>query len=157
MRKIGYTPIELTKKGTLLEHCDSYSIENNTSEISMLTVYFDGRCGLCSKEIEIYKRADKNGLIHWHDLTASESNLEGENFNLIDALKLLHVKGNDGEIHVGVEAFIVIWRHLPRWRLLSILASPPPVTWVLQIAYQWFAKRRFSRSQYCQSIAKMGD
>ena len=36
--------------------------------------------------------------------------------NLEDALRKLHVRDNNGNLHAAVSAFITIWRSLPRTR-----------------------------------------
>ncbi|MDG1286309.1 MAG: DCC1-like thiol-disulfide oxidoreductase family protein [Rickettsiales bacterium] len=37
--------------------------------MSMLTVYYDGKCGLCNKEIRYYQRIAPVGVFLWVDVT----------------------------------------------------------------------------------------
>ena len=120
----------------------------------MIVVYFDDQCGLCSKEISIYKDADKSKKFFWQGLYDPTLNLDREEFNLVAALERLHVKDVDGKVHVGVDEFIVIWKHLPRWRIISKVASIRPLHWILSIGYGWFAKRRFRKLTHCQIALK---
>ena len=45
--------------------------------------------------------------------------------NLSDALMQLHVLDNENNIHVGVDAFIIIWSNLKFWRILSFIVDLP--------------------------------
>ncbi|MDA1012660.1 MAG: DUF393 domain-containing protein [Proteobacteria bacterium] len=89
----------------------------------MITVFYDDLCGLCSKEIRTYQHADKKEQFLWQSLSDPNLNLDKESFDLVMALEQLHVKDNSGCLHIGVGAFIVIWRHLPLWSLLARIAS----------------------------------
>ena len=120
----------------------------------MITVYFDDQCGLCSKEIAVYKRADKSNSFEWLGLSDQTLDLKSEGLELVAALERLHVKDNTGRVYVGVDAFITIWQHLPRWRLLAQIASVPPIHWLLTVGYAWFAKRRFKQLTHCQLALK---
>ena len=42
----------------------------------------------------------------------------------------------------GAAAFVAMWRVLPALRPLAALASPPPVLWLLERAYQLFLRLR---------------
>jgi len=120
----------------------------------MITVYFDDQCGLCSKEIAVYRRADKSNSFEWVGLSDQTLDLESEGLELVAALERLHVKDSTGRVHVGVDAFITIWKNLPRWRLLAQIASVRPVHWLLSVGYAWFSKRRFKQLTHCQLALK---
>lgn len=120
----------------------------------MITVFYDDQCNLCSKEIRVYQRADKLGEFNWQGLSDPKLNLENEKFDLVAALERLHVKDDTEKLHIGVDAFILIWRHLPRWKILGVIASISPIRWVLSCGYSWFAKRRFQQLTHCQVALK---
>ena len=63
------------------------SLPNN----SMIKVYFDGKCGLCSKEINYYQRIVPEGVFQWLDIATDPSLLEGLGISQREALKRLHV------------------------------------------------------------------
>ena len=52
----------------------------------MITVYFDDQCGLCSKEIAVYRRADKSNSFEWLGLSDQKLDLESEGLELVAAL-----------------------------------------------------------------------
>ena len=76
----------------------------------------DRKCGLCSKEILQYTK-----LAHPNTVTlqgvANEPNLV-EVFGVSQeaVLRPLHARDVDGKWHIGVAAFILIWRQLPQYR-----------------------------------------
>jgi len=116
----------------------------------MITVFYDGKCSLCSKEINHYRKIAPDGIFKWQDITKSTDELNKEGITLTEGLKLLHAKDNNGEIHVGVDAFILIWTQLKRWRVLAILAGLPMIRQIADMAYRIFANERFRRLQHCQ-------
>ena len=107
-----------------------------------LTVYFDGACPVCSREVEVYDRIDRAGTIGWHDVSKNEGDLGKDGVSQSDALARLHARLPDGQIVTGVEAFIAIWERLPGFRLLAPLARRHPIRWLLERGYDWYAPRR---------------
>ena len=117
----------------------------------MITVYYDGKCGLCAREISYYRNIARDGIFDWQDITAlSAEELKAAGLKLSEGLKLLHVKDRDGRLHRGVDAFIVIWKHLKRWRYLALFVSLPLIYHGANFAYKAFANWRFKRLKHCQ-------
>lgn len=114
----------------------------------MLTVFFDGACGLCAKEINYYRSIAPDNVFLWVNLIEDTRLFEQLGFSQSQGLQALHVLDEAGKMHIGVEAFIVIWKALPRWRVLSIFASLPVVKPLLSIIYHHFAQWRFKRLGY---------
>ena len=120
----------------------------------MITVFFDGKCGLCSKEISYYRRIAPDKIFIWQDITKSADDLKANGISLSEGLKLLHAKDVDGKFYVGVDAFVLIWKQLKRWRLLAIFVSLPIVKQIINFAYKIFANWRFKRLKHCQLAEK---
>lgn len=118
----------------------------------MLTVYYDGSCSLCSREIRAYMRADTRKAIEWLDLSDPSIDITHESFEYIDALKRLHAKDSSNQYYVGVDAFLAIWKRLPTWVWLYHVARTKPVKVLLDKAYAVFAKYRFRRSIHCNIL-----
>ena len=119
----------------------------------MITIYFDGKCSLCSREITYYKRIAPEGLFHWADIARDPSVLQPLNISQADALRRLHGVDEKGRLHVGVDAFILIWRHLSYWRVLGLIVSLPLIRQIAGLAYNKFADYRFLRLDHCQIAA----
>ena len=122
-----------------------------SGKIMPVTVYFDGSCGICSREIAYYRQIADPGIFSWLDVSKAEVSLDHESFTRLDALKLLHVRDQAGNLHVGVSAFVVIWRQLRGWRKVAFLARTPGVNSLLEFCYRVFAKWRFARLGYCET------
>ena len=118
----------------------------------MIKVFYDGKCNLCAKEIDYYRRIASVGTFHWIDITKSAEPLLREGISARQGLKLLHVKDNKGELHVGVSAFILIWNELDRWHILAKFISFPFIRQIADRAYRAFAEWRFRRLKHCQII-----
>ena len=93
----------------------------------MITVFYDGKCGLCSKEINHYIKIAPKGIFHWQDITESADALKKEGISLSEGLRLLHAQDHSGQIHIGVDAFILIWKQLKRWRVLAAVVELPVI------------------------------
>jgi len=120
----------------------------------MITIFFDGKCGLCSREINHYRKIAPDEIFIWQDITKYADNLRADGISLSDGLKLLHAKDIDGKFYVGVDAFILIWKQLKRWRLLAVFVSLPIMYQIINFIYKNFANWRFKRLKHCQLAAK---
>ena len=120
----------------------------------MLTVYYDGKCGLCRREIEYYKRVAPADRFVWFDIATDPGTLADLNISQADALRRLHAYDSLGNIYVGVAAFIAIWQVLDYWRYLAMIINLPLLRPVAAFAYDRFADYRFSRLTHCQIAAR---
>ena len=116
----------------------------------MITVFYDGKCGLCSKEIRYYKEIAPQGVFDWQDITQSSKALEACAVSYADGLRLLHAKDPDGVMHIGVDAFILIWKELRYWKCLAFLVGLPVIRSLSSVIYKAFANWRFKRLPHCQ-------
>jgi predicted DCC family thiol-disulfide oxidoreductase YuxK len=119
----------------------------------MISVFYDGKCGLCSKEINHYRKIAPEGVFDWRDITISADDLKQHGISVSEGLKLLHAMDNNGRLHVGVDAFILIWKQLRRWKVLAYIVSLPIIRQIVNVTYRAFANWRFKRLKHCQ-IAK---
>lgn len=115
----------------------------------MITVYYDGKCGLCSKEIAYYKRIAPPDTFLWLDVFENKDEIEAEGLVFADVLKFFHVKDSANKFHIGINGFILIWGQLKYWSFLAKLSSFPLINFFLQKIYFIFAKWRFSNLGYC--------
>lgn len=116
----------------------------------MITVYYDGKCGLCSKEINYYKRIAPPNIFNWHDITRDAETFTQKGYLLTDGLKALHAEDAEGHMHIGVDAFILIWKQLKYWRYLGFCVGLPGIRHLANFAYRVFANWRFARLSHCQ-------
>ncbi|MBT6391821.1 MAG: DUF393 domain-containing protein, partial [Nitrosomonadales bacterium] len=62
----------------------------------MITVFYDDRCSLCSREIACYQKISADGYFSWVGISSNQETLERLNISLVDALMYLHVKDSNG-------------------------------------------------------------
>lgn len=118
------------------------TVTTETDDQSSMTLYYDGACPVCSREVSLYRKLDREGSIRWHDVSESEGDLGSDGVNQTDALAIIHARLPDGRLVTGVEAFIAVWDRLPGFRRFAGVARWRPVTWMLEKGYAWYAPRR---------------
>lgn len=106
--------------------------------MSGLTVWHDGACPLCRREIALMRRLDRRGAITFVD--AGDATLSCP----IDRATLLarfHAC-EDGRMLNGAAAFAAMWRAIPLLRPLGLAARHPYVLAVLERGYRGFLRVR---------------
>jgi predicted DCC family thiol-disulfide oxidoreductase YuxK len=114
----------------------------------MIAVFYDGKCGLCRREITYYQRIAPVGRFQWIDITTTSEPFTALGYTVPEGLKALHVRDAKQNMHIGVDGFIVIWRALPRWRLLALIVAMPIIRPLARACYALFAKWRFHKLGY---------
>lgn len=114
--------------------------DNNAEQ--RFTVYYDGACPLCSKEIETYRKVAGAEGLSWVDAAHCDADLLGHDLEGEAALARMHVRDESGHLISGAAAFAAIWARLPRTRWLGRLMGTRPVLWLLEPAYTLFLKVR---------------
>jgi predicted DCC family thiol-disulfide oxidoreductase YuxK len=83
-----------------------------------ITVFFDGHCPLCRREVAAYRRLAPDAAVRWHDIARDAPVPARDGFDLDAALNLLHVRDTDGSLQIGLAAHLCLWQRLPGWRHL---------------------------------------
>ena len=116
----------------------------------MITVFYDDKCSLCSREINFYKKIAPKARLNWLGISSSTKELKIAKIKRVDALMYLHVKDCKDNFHVGVDAFILIWRNLPYFKYINYFILLPGVYYLANLIYEKFAKYRFKNLEHCQ-------
>ena len=106
-----------------------------------LTVYFDGECPICRREINLMKMANRKKHLAFVDFSTSSYLPSDHGLNQCDLGKVIHARWADGTLITGVEIFREMWEAIG-FGFLSRLTRRPAVNKVLVRAYAWFAKNR---------------
>lgn len=109
------------------------------------TVFYDGGCPLCSREIAHYRRLDLNDKLRWVDITRDGDVLGLYGLNLETAMQRFHVLDARGHWQTGAWGFAEMWAHLPRYRRLSQFLRFTRVLPLLDPLYSLFARGRARR------------
>ncbi len=107
-----------------------------------LTVYFDGGCPVCSKEIAYYQRQVGAQACEWIDASTCPDTAFGSDLTRDAALARFHVRHPSGELTSGMGGFAALWRVLPKTAWLGRVASLGPVPFLMDQAYRVFLALR---------------
>ncbi|WP_298174122.1 thiol-disulfide oxidoreductase DCC family protein [Novosphingobium sp.] len=103
-----------------------------------LTVWFDGACPLCTREIALMRRLDRAGRIDFVDVAEP-----GASCPIDPALLLARFHAReDGVLLSGAAAFAAMWRAIPLLQPLGLLARNRQVLRGLEWAYIRFLRVR---------------
>ena len=106
------------------------------------TVYYDGACPICSREIAFYRRRDMEGRIRWQDLRREPVDQTRDGIGQEAALARFHLRRADGTLLSGAAAFAALWSMIPGFRGLASLARLPGMIPVLERGYRLFLRLR---------------
>ncbi len=104
-----------------------------------LTVYYDGACPLCRREIGLYRGLPSERALCFVDVADTAQALPVERERL---LARFHVAHPDGRLDSGARAFLALWAALPGWRWLARLGAVPGVAAMLEALYRLFLRVR---------------
>ena len=103
-----------------------------------VTVWHDGACPLCQREIAVMRRLDRRGAITFVDATAGGTCP----LDRADMLARFHAREDGGPLVSGAAAFAAMWRAIPVLRPLGEIARNPWVLSVLERLYLGFLRIR---------------
>ena len=106
------------------------------------TVYYDGLCRVCSFEINHYRTMRGAETISFVDITSSDFDAAKEQLDPLKIHEEIHAKDSAGRMHLGVDAFILIWSKLPALVWLSRIAKGGTMNSLLRLGYRGFVKIR---------------
>ena len=105
------------------------------------TVYFDGACPLCRREITHYRSQGGAEAVAWVDVAACDLAVLG-GLSRDAALARLHVRQADGSLVSGAAVFVAIWKRLPAYGWLAGIAARGPMLKIMDAAYSGFLHLR---------------
>ena len=103
-----------------------------------VTVYFDGGCPLCLREIQLMRRLDRRERIEFIDVQNPATECPLDRATL---LARFHAR-EDGRLISGAAAFAAMWRQIPLLKPLGLLARNRWVLSALEWTYLRFLKVR---------------
>ena len=124
-----------------------------------LTVFFDGACPICDREIALMRRLNRRERLVFCDFSRPDYDPTSINISPAELGRIIHARWGDGTVITGVDVFRAMWEavglgFLARLTRLS-LVEPLVVK-----AYAWFARNRLrltGRSHTCAGDACRSD
>ena len=102
-----------------------------------MKVYFNNSCKICKAEIDLYKK-EKIDQINWIDITNNKKAKIETNKNYKQLMRRLHVE-KDGKIFSGAKAFLLVWKNIPKYRILYSIFSLPIIFQIFSVTYEIIA------------------
>ena len=99
-----------------------------------MKVYFNNSCKICKAEIDLYKKEEIDE-IDWIDITDNEFAEKETSKNSKQLLRRLHVK-NGEKVLEGAEAFLLLWKKMPKYKFLYNFFKLPIIFNVFSILYE---------------------
>ncbi len=107
-------------------------------------VYFNNSCSVCRMEINHYKKF--NEKLSWIDVTNNKEAQKETAKSSAELIRRLHVE-QDGKIYQGIDAFLIVWSRLPKYRWLYKLVKTPGIYHASYIAYECLAYILFIKNK----------
>tara|TARA_Y100001949_G_C15746606_1_gene225990 strand:+ start:120 stop:467 length:348 start_codon:yes stop_codon:yes gene_type:complete len=102
-----------------------------------MKVYFNNSCKICKTEIDLYKKENIEE-IDWIDITNNDSAELETSKDKKQLLRRLHVKDGD-KIIQGAAAFLVVWKKIPKYRILYRILKLPIIFNLFSLFYEVIA------------------
>ena len=114
-----------------------------------LTIWYDGACPLCRREMAAMHRLDTRHAIQFVEIDCVDSG--SCPLDRATLLARFHAREN-GELLSGAAAFAAMWRALPLLRPLGLAARIPVILRLLEIAYVGFLSVRPRLQQFARRV-----
>ena len=109
--------------------------------VSELTIFYDGRCALCAKEINSLKKLDRNNRITFADIFAHDFAKHYASVNVEEANRVLHGMKDTGELIYGLDVTVLAWTLVGKGKWVAPLRWPI-IKHLADAAYIFFARHR---------------
>jgi len=108
--------------------------------MATITVWFDGSCPLCRREIALLRRLDRRGAIEFVDVSPPDA-APSCPIDRAELLSRFHAREGDALLS-GAAAFAAMWRAIAVLRPLGLAARHPRLLALLDRLYRRFLRAR---------------
>lgn len=113
-----------------------------------LTVFYDGACPVCVRDRRWYEKLEgqTEDSVEWLDITGRDEQLREQGIDPNQALRELHVKDSQGQVHREMAAYILLMARVPLLKPIAWLIGLPVIRPTLAWLYhRWVTRRLGSR------------
>jgi predicted DCC family thiol-disulfide oxidoreductase YuxK len=110
------------------------------------SLYYDGNCPLCSKEIAVLKHLTSEHIDFIDIHQTNDPQLPSKDI----LLQRLHLRKSNGDWLLGLDATAYAWAHTP-YRMLFTLLRTWPFRSIADFAYTYWADQRFKKRYQCKT------
>jgi len=106
-----------------LSTSDNSSVKSENPSDPLVTVWWDSSCPLCLREISLMKKWAIPDTIAFVDIASPTSTCPIDRRTM---LARFHVQERGGQIVDGAEAFVLLWKYIPRMQRLGLYLTKSP-------------------------------
>lgn len=106
-----------------------------------LTIFFDGHCPLCAKEINALRARDNKQRLKFENIHAADFSYRYPYIDIVKADRALHGQLADGTMIYGLDVTAKAWSLVDAHRWIQMLRWPV-IRWFTDIGYRLFAGLR---------------
>jgi predicted DCC family thiol-disulfide oxidoreductase YuxK len=114
-------------------------LSQQSQKPSPITVYYDGGCPICRREIAFYQERTGEAALY---CDVSHEAHPAPDLSQQAAMARFHVRLPDGQLRSGAAAFLALWQAIPGLKLAARVLSLWPILPLLDFAYDLFLKIR---------------
>jgi predicted DCC family thiol-disulfide oxidoreductase YuxK len=103
-----------------------------------MKVYYNSACPVCKAGIESQMQKGASCEVQWADVHENNALVSEVHGDLEFVRERLHVV-DDGALHVGFDAFLVIWKNSPTEHWKARVMGLPVIKQLCRVAYNLFA------------------
>tara|TARA_R110000787_G_scaffold99866_4_gene204655 strand:- start:506 stop:898 length:393 start_codon:yes stop_codon:yes gene_type:complete len=110
-----------------------------------ITVFFDGACPLCRREIDFYRRRMGADSVCWVDVAGrvpADDRDVAPGLTAAQARARFHLLDENGTLHSGGDAFTRLWLSLPAFRPVARILQHRPFPAIMNVLYDIFLHLR---------------
>ena len=116
--------------------------DSSTQTSQALTVFFDGSCPICSKEIDFYKMRVGADELSWVDVSDEKTPIPIQTRSREELMARFHVLSSSGELVSGGAAFAELWASLPAFKIFGKFFKLPSLRFLIDLGYDIFLTLR---------------
>lgn len=106
---------------------------------SKIKIYYNSACPVCKAGIEGQMGKESVCEIQWNDVHKNNNLVSAVGADLEYVRERLHVIDENGDLQVGFNAFLAIWRNSPKETWKAKLTGIPVIKQICQFGYNVFA------------------
>ena len=107
-----------------------------------IKVFYDGKCNICTKEINFYSKIDKDKNFDWINIHNNKEKIKNTGLSKKELLSILHIQNEKGSIIKGVDAFAIMWSKFRYLKPLSFALKFKPINIFANFLYKLWLKTR---------------
>ncbi len=117
-----------------------------------LTIFYNTHCPVCDAGIS-YQRGKmiallKRGLIAFQDINLEPEALAAHNILLEDIRRRLHALRDDGELLIGADVVVAVWRMTPGQNWIAALLGNSMILPFTRFGYNQFANLLYTWNRW---------